>query len=869
MVYDAMGRLLQVYKTLNNDDGKKELIVKNSYDALGQLSRKELGHNSTNTAPLETLDYTYNIRGWFKGINGDYATHPEKSDRYFGEDLSYDWGFTSSQFNGNISGQIWRSKGDGEQRAYGYSYDVVNRLAKAEFSQNSGGWSNTAMDFTVLGGSDGSGISYDENGNILTMLQKGIKGTTANATLDALHYSYYQNSNKLKQVTDENPADNKLGDFHYDAAGKTAIDYGYDRNGNMVADMNKKIGSTSATNTTDGSTTSGGGIVYNLLNLPAVITTPKGTITYQYDAAGNKLRKTVSENLSGTYTGQKITTTVYIGGFVYESLSYNPVRSDDPGYQDRLQFFPHEEGRVRPILNANKTITGYTYDYMVKDHLGNVRALLTEESKQDQYPAATMEDALASTEEALYANLNTTRSVLPNGYPVDNSYSNPNNYVAKVGGANSPKIGPSIVLKVMAGDKFNLKVSSWYKLAGTTPSTPVNPLNDLVNALITGIPSLSGKATSSDLCSSGVLNSPVSQFLSTHDSYETSKPKAYVNWLLLDEQFHFVAASSGAEQVGEDGQLNPHQKTALSITKNGYLYVYVSNETPNIDVFFDNLQVTHVHGPLLEETHYYPFGLTMAGISSKAVAFGKPENKKGFNGNEIQNKEFSDLSGLEVYDFNARTYDPQTGRFIQIDPLVETSQESLTPYQFGWNDPVRYNDPSGKFPFLIPLIPIIGEALTAAGAAVAAYFVVDANKENIKKVADNISDKLNSVKSKQTGSYTNTHDSGNSYHGKGSEERAKQSAKEKEKTYNDPVKSTDWKPAKNEKEAFKDEARRIRQDGGVENPKNYNKINSPGEKELKKEDAQKASSANQGGTGIVMPIIVPVVKFLTWLSSDK
>ncbi|MGC4037072.1 MAG: DUF6443 domain-containing protein [Chitinophagaceae bacterium] len=84
--YDFAGRLQETWKTINDDAAKKTLIAKNSYDELGQLKSKKLGQvKDANGLPqsntqLETLSYTYNIRGWLKGINRYYANKSSSTE---------------------------------------------------------------------------------------------------------------------------------------------------------------------------------------------------------------------------------------------------------------------------------------------------------------------------------------------------------------------------------------------------------------------------------------------------------------------------------------------------------------------------------------------------------------------------------------------------------------------------------------------------------------------------------------------------------------------------------------------------------------------------------------------------------------------
>ncbi|MFT3948316.1 MAG: DUF6443 domain-containing protein [Agriterribacter sp.] len=763
--YDDLGRAIQTQKkiqnTLVNSNALPAAWTKistNIYDALGQIERKTMGNKrdaagNYTASLLCSQEYAYNIRGWLLSINKDYTNASTNSDRYFSLELGYDKDPTigangSKQYNGNIGAMLWKSEGDQQRRKYDFVYDNANRLLAANFGQyisGSGGsaaFNNDIVDFSE------NGITYDYNGNIKTLRRKGLK-LNESPLIDDLSYTYYSYEDRPYKVTDAiTGSDNgSLGDFK---DGVQAADYNYNNgNGSLTTDFNKGIT---------------GIEYYRTIELPKTITTAKGTINNVYNTDGDKLSKTTIETsatvaYNGTdYTGISITTTTtYLGGAVYESKAYtnNSTLNTALGYTDRLLFTAHEEGRIRAQYNnasTPNTPTGFVYDYFIKDHLGNIRMVLTDEYKQDIYPAATLEGDIntnsspnAVFKEKDYYTIDPakiapktdatgiTDYVNHNGNPPanNNPYSNTTANSAKLyklkATATEGVTGLGITLKVMAGDRIDIFGKSYYftNNTGGTGANSAIPVLDILTGLLGGptggtAASAHGGVTASQLNGIGDVTSGVTTLLgsqTTDAAGAPAVPKAYINYIFFDEQFK--VAASGFSKVGSNSVVKTHTDlTNKTAPKNGYVYIYVSNESP-VDVFFDNLQVVHTRGAILEETHYYPYGMKMAGISSKT--FDALKNPYQYQGDY---SEFDDETGWN--DFYLRSYDAQTGRFVQIDPY----DQFPSPYTGMGNNPVGNIDPSGGYIFDMAAGQFWGMGIGMVAGSVGGYFISKANGGN-------------------------------------------------------------------------------------------------------------------------------------------
>lgn len=261
--------------------GRKVATLENINNQ-GEVVLSQLDYTETGQLLIKQLHSINNGGSYLQKTNFDYNERgwlSKSVSKEFNLQLKYTDG-DNGQWNGSISGQVW-GRGEGKfDNNFKYSYDKLNRLTSSVSSGL------------------GESISYDVMGNIKTLTRDG-KGTNT--------YSGYK-GNQLTKIE-----------------GFTNSNYSYDSNGNLINDSEKNIK-----------------LTYNYLNLPETVTGSK-TMSYTYDATGNKLRKT---------SGSEVTD--YIGGIQHKK-------------DGSIDFIMTEEGLAR------NNSGNYSYEYNLSDHLGNVR----------------------------------------------------------------------------------------------------------------------------------------------------------------------------------------------------------------------------------------------------------------------------------------------------------------------------------------------------------------------------------------------------------------------------------------------------------------------------------------------------------------
>jgi RHS repeat-associated protein len=322
--YFDSGQLRGVYAKLNNA-AAEEVLATYTYDSLGRVQQKVYGGTA------QKQRYKYNIRGWLTEINNPAST---SATDYFAMKLGYDTPEVAGagvvgQYGGSISSMVWRTKmvdGTQNKKGYGFAYDGLDRLKGSSYA--------TGENLSASGAYTEKSLLYDENGNIKSL-------TRTNGASTATVYSYtYQNNNNSNQLL------NVTGGLE---------NYEYDANGNATKDGNK-----------------GFRIFYNELNLPQAVAKGTEYVSYVYDATGAKLAMDMSKISS--------TARYYHGSMVYAKDTNKTTQKAEY----KIDYVLHEEGTIKVTTSGSSTT--YAYQYNLKDHLGNTRAMFSKAAGAGQTP---------------------------------------------------------------------------------------------------------------------------------------------------------------------------------------------------------------------------------------------------------------------------------------------------------------------------------------------------------------------------------------------------------------------------------------------------------------------------------------------------
>ncbi|MBO4660073.1 MAG: DUF4329 domain-containing protein [Prevotella sp.] len=367
--YDRHDRLVAEFYRLNGEISP--VLCTYTYDDFGRLLRKAVGG--------ETVTYEYNVRDWPTVI----------SSRKFKEYMIYasvPSGVSVAPpnpcYNGNLSGVRYKY-GEGIICGFDYTYDNMNRLIKSRYGDNPSMGSGRNNAYTEE-------FSYDCMGNVTSLTRNGFRDDGTCGVIDELAHFY--NGNQLVCVENYQAGAHYTGAFSYQDNDDSGEEYAYDKNGNLVKNLDRNISS----------------IQYNTLNLPTRITT-KDQNTYEaeytYDGQGRKLRATYQKKVMDIVAPARPLTKTLAMSSRFEGLGNSRVRPETiiqdtiihgAPIGDYSEFSQTDycgniiyRGNRATVLNAH----GYTnidtdaatgestamHYYYLKDHLGNNRVVFRDD----------------------------------------------------------------------------------------------------------------------------------------------------------------------------------------------------------------------------------------------------------------------------------------------------------------------------------------------------------------------------------------------------------------------------------------------------------------------------------------------------------
>ncbi len=323
------------------------------------MNRLELGGN------LQGVDYTYTLHGQLKAINNSINDKDPGKDGsngfaadVFGLQLDYnevDYQNSGVTHNFQIGGyRPHKNAYDGRINSLRWGRPNIQPYYEYEY-QPATGWLSAARYGRVVGGQKISSeayavenLTYDENGNILTLKRRG---TSEAPDMDKLAYTYEAESNQLAYVADEVAP----GAYPHDLDGQQPNNYEYNKIGQLIFNKQDDVGYAYYTS----------GLTKAIYNGRVESGTKR--VEFQYNESGHRIKK-----LSYNANGQLLKTTFYVRDAAGTPIA---IYYQDEGNTDKSIILAEQvvygSSRLGTLNRTTETML-----YEITDHLGNVRAVV-------------------------------------------------------------------------------------------------------------------------------------------------------------------------------------------------------------------------------------------------------------------------------------------------------------------------------------------------------------------------------------------------------------------------------------------------------------------------------------------------------------